>query len=80
MALEKYEKDVLKTCLEVHMTYTGAYDRTVKEQQEDVDFLNMRLREWDNSSSANPNITWFDRTVKEMIRCVLWEAKCGLSD
>lgn len=63
-------RNLLSICLDVHMTSTGAYERSVKDNNEDVEILYEALDIWEENTKFTEK---FDEVVKSLIEITLEE-------
>lgn len=64
-------RSILDCCLDVHMTTTGASERTLTEQSNDLDVLEHTLAKW---RAGHKNAVNFDNAVRQLIVATLEEA------
>lgn len=64
------DRSVLTIALGVHMTHTGATERSKKDQEEDRQLLKDVLETWEKPTNS-PD---FDRAVKDLIEFAIFES------
>jgi hypothetical protein len=64
-------RSILDCALDVHMTVTGALERSLTEQSNDLDVLEHTLAKWRDGHKKSVN---FDSAVRQLIVAALEEA------
>lgn len=64
-------RSILDCALDVHMTVTGASERSLTDQSNDIDVLEHTLAKW---RDGHKNSVTFDNAVRQLIVAALEEA------
>jgi hypothetical protein len=68
-----FARGVLAIAQDVHMTTTGAYDRSTKEQAADIEYLELRLFTWQDTIGALAKE--YDEAVRKLLYVVIEESQ-----